>query len=130
MDKTHKAKQLYEAIDARDPEAILSSLSNGFLGEVSAGMPLAVGGHHEGREAMLRDVWLKVFAVYDVRLEVESFLEAEDDVVVAIGNYRGTERQTTRPFDARFAHVLRVSAEGITSLEQITDTGNWRPVAG
>ena len=44
------ASRLYEAINARDPKAILSSLSDDFVGELSRGMPLGVGGRHAGRD--------------------------------------------------------------------------------
>lgn len=119
------ASRLYDAINARDPEAILRSLTKDFVGEVSAGMPLGVGGRHEGPEAMLGDVWARVFAVYDLSLEVERYLEAEDGWVVVLGSYVGVERASGRAVKARFAHVLSVREDGIASLEQITDTRRW-----
>jgi ketosteroid isomerase-like protein len=122
---TETAARLYAGFDARDPEAILASLSPEFTGVVSAGMPLGVGGRHDGPDAMLVDCWARVFSVYDMTLEVERYLESGPTTVVAIGNYRGTERETSREMDARFAHVLEVSEAGITSLEQITDTNSW-----
>lgn len=125
MDSIAVARRLYDAMQARDPEAILSSMSPGFVGQVSAGMPLDVGGRHEGPEAMLREVWMPVFGKYDIRLDVERYLASPDDVVV-LGHYRGTERGSgAAEFAARFAHVLTVGEDGIRSLEQITDTRAW-----
>ena len=121
-----RARRLYDAMAGHDPEAILASLSDDFVGVVSAGMPLGVGGRHEGRNAMLQDVWAPVFAAYDVRLDVERYLAAGDEVVV-LGHYRGTPRSGGEQFGARFAHLLTVGADGIVSLEQITDTGSWAP---
>ena len=119
------AGRLYDAINARDPQAILNSLSEDFVGEVSSGMPLGVGGRHVGPEAMLQDVWVRVFGAYELTLEIERFLETEDGWVVVLGDYVGRERSNGRAVKARFAHVLSVREDRITSLEQITDTRRW-----
>ncbi len=124
-DTTAGARQLYAALAARDPGSILAALSDDFVGRVSDGMPLAVGGRHDGPDAMLREVWAPIFSAYDVHLDVDAYLPSGDDVVVALGHYRGTERATGRALDARFAHVLTVRGERVTGLEQITDTRRW-----
>lgn len=119
------AMRLYDGMAARDPQAIHDALAEDFVGEVSDGMPLGVGGRHEGRERMITDVWGTVFTAYDVRVEVERYLACGTDEVVAVGHYRGSERATGRPVDAAFAHVLRVGDGRIASLRQITDTRGW-----
>jgi ketosteroid isomerase-like protein len=124
-DPVNAARRLYEAIATRDARAILAAMTEDFVGDVSPGMPLGVGGRHEGREAMLRDVWGRVFAAYDVRLDVDRYLACGDDTIVAIGRYRGAERATAQPVDARFAHVLTVHDGHVSGLEQITDTRAW-----
>jgi ketosteroid isomerase-like protein len=120
------ARRLYDGFAARDAVAIRDALSEDFVGDVSAGMPLGVGGRHEGRDAMLRDVWMKVFGAYDMRVEAEDFHVAGDDVVVAVGAYRGVERASGRDVEAGFAHVLTVREGRVTALRQITDTERWR----
>ena len=52
------AQRLYDAIAARDAPAILDAMSDDFVGRVSAGMPLEVGGRHDGPEAMLHEGWI------------------------------------------------------------------------
>lgn len=121
---TEVARRLYAAMAAHDPEAILDSLADDFVGHVSAGMPLGVGGRHEGPDAMLQGVWLPVFGAFDIRLDVDRYLAFGDEVVV-LGHYRGTPRAGGHEFGARFAHLLTVSENGISSLEQITDTASW-----
>ena len=127
------AQRLYDAIAARDAPAILDAMSDDFVGRVSAGMPLEVGGRHDGPEAMLHEVWIPVFAAFEMNVDVECFLPSGEDTVVALGHYRGVERRTGRRVHARFAHVLDVDEERITALEQITDTRCWasalRPAA-
>jgi 2-(1,2-epoxy-1,2-dihydrophenyl)acetyl-CoA isomerase len=118
------ARRLYDGFLAHDAAAIMALLHPDFEGRVSAGMPLGVGGRHSGAEAMMRDVWIPVFAAYDVRVEADELLECGDRVV-AVGGYRGTEREGSAPFDASFAHVLTIGDGLITALHQITDTASW-----
>ena len=117
-------RRLYDGFLAHNPAAIMALLQPGFEGRVSAGMPLGVGGPHSGAEAMMRDVWVPVFTAYDVRVEADELLECGERVV-AVGGYRGTERQGGAPFDAAFAHVLTIDDGLITALRQITDTASW-----
>jgi len=123
--QTDAAQRLYDAFAARDPQAILASLHPEFVGDVSAGMPLGVGGRHEGPEAMLRDVWAPVFAHYEMSVEAEELLPSGPDRVVAVGHYRGTERESGHEVEASFAHVLVISDDRVVSLRQITDTASW-----
>jgi 2-(1,2-epoxy-1,2-dihydrophenyl)acetyl-CoA isomerase len=119
------AHRLYDAIAAHDRDAILDALDPAFVGEASDGMPLGVGGRHEGGEAMLREVWGPILRAYDVRVDAEQYLPCADAHVVVVGRYRGTERATGRPLDAAFAHVLTVRDDRVASLRQITDTRAW-----
>ena len=119
------ARRLYAGMAARDPRRILGALTDDFVGDVSEHMPLGVAGRHEGAEAMLREVWGPVFGVFDLVVDAERFLPSGADTVVVTGRYRGAERATGRPLDARFAHVLTVRGDRISALEQITDTRGW-----
>lgn len=128
-DQLDAARRLYEAFAARDAPAILAALDDDFVGTVSPGMPLGVGGRHEGPITMLRDVWGPIFLAYEMRVEAERYYPSGDDHVIAVGHYRGNERESGRPVDAAFAHVLTVRDGRITALEQITDTARWRQAA-
>jgi len=119
------ASRLYDAFAARDAGALLAALHPSFAGVVSAGMPLGVGGRHEGPEAMLAEVWAPVFTVYDVVPEADELLLSGSERVVAVGAYRGTVRATGAPVDAAFAHVLRIDGGRVSELVQITDTASW-----
>ena len=123
-DQLDLARRLYAGFVAHDPQAIRGVLHDDFTGYVSAGMPLGVGGRHEGPDAMLRDVWARVVMTYDVRVEADELLPS-GDTVVAVGGYRGVERTTQRPFDAAFAHILTFRDGLIDGLTQITDTASW-----
>jgi uncharacterized protein len=121
------ARRLYEALASRDLEALRDALADDFVGQVSDGMPLAVGGEHTGPDAMIRDVWRKVFETYEIHVEAERFYPSGDDHVVAVGHYRGAVRASGRPIEASFAHVLTIRDGRIAHLHQITDTGSWAP---
>jgi ketosteroid isomerase-like protein len=124
-DQTPTARRLYEAFASRDLEALRDALADDFVGQVSAGMPLAVGGEHIGPEAMIRDVWSKVFETYELHVDAERFYPSGDDHVVAVGHYRGTVRASGQPIEASFAHVLTIRDGRIARLDQITDTRRW-----
>lgn len=128
-DHLDAARRLYEAFAARDAPAILAALDDDFVGTVSPGMPLGVGGRHEGPITMLRDVWGPIFLAYEMRVEAERYYPSGNDHVIAVGRYRGNERESGRAVDAAFAHVLTVRDGRITALEQITDTARWRQAA-
>jgi ketosteroid isomerase-like protein len=129
QDPTAIAQRLYDAFAARDGEALLAAMTEDFVGTVSAGMPLGVGGRHQGRDAMLRDCWAQVFMAYDMNVEPDRYLVCAPDEVVVLGSYRGSERATSDPVDARFAHVLTLRDGLVASLEQITDTRSWAAAA-
>ncbi len=129
QDPTAIARRLYDAFAAHDGEALLAAMTEDFVGTVSTGMPLGVGGRHEGRDAMLRDCWAQVFINYDMAVEADRYLVCARDEVVVLGSYRGTERATGDPVDARFAHVLSLRDGHVASLEQITDTRSWAAAA-
>lgn len=124
------ARRLYDALAAHDGPALLDVLAEDFVGDVSEGMPLGVGGVHRGREAMLREVWGPVFAAYRIHVELDELHPSGPDRAIAIGHYRGTNRNDGAVVDARFAHVLTIEDDRITALRQITDTNRWRITDG
>jgi uncharacterized protein len=121
------AKRLYEALASRDVDVLRAALADDFVGQVSDGMPLGVGGEHRSPEAMIRGVWGKVFATYEVDVEPERFYPSGNDHVVAVGHYRGFVRASGQPIEASFAHILTIRDGRIARLHQITDTGRWAP---
>ncbi|HEY8545766.1 MAG TPA: nuclear transport factor 2 family protein [Acidimicrobiales bacterium] len=122
--------RMYRAFAERDLDGLRSVLAGDFVGHVSAGMPLGVGGRHDGAEAMIHDVWLPVFGAYDVTPVPDSIVEVGDTAVVH-GWYRGTVRATGEEVAAELVHLLTLDGERdrITGLRQVTDTASWPPPA-
>jgi len=119
------ARQLYAALRAQDPGAVLSALTPQFRGIVSEGMPAGLGGTYDGRETMLRDCLARVFAVIDLRPAPAEYLPVSADRMIVLGRYEGTARTTGRPLSAAFAHILRFADGRVSELAQITDTARW-----
>ncbi|MDT7792449.1 MAG: 2-(1,2-epoxy,2-dihydrophenyl)acetyl-CoA isomerase, partial [Mycobacterium sp.] len=51
------AQQLYRALAVGDREALSELLHPEFVGHATDGLPLDMGGRHDGPEAMQRDLW-------------------------------------------------------------------------
>src|SRR5258707_15591004 len=117
--------QLYDAFASRDAPRLRAALHPEFVGHVSAGMPLGVGGTHTGPDQMLADVWIPVAVAYDVSPIPDDLFVVGPDCIVAVGGYRGTVRGTGAAVDAAFAHVLRLRDGLVKELRQITDTASW-----
>jgi Domain of unknown function (DUF4440) len=95
-DRLQIARCLYQAFAAHDAAALLTVLAPGFRGVVCEGMPQDLGGIYDGAETMLRDCWVHVFALLDLRPVPAEYLPITDDRVVVLGRYEGTARGTGR----------------------------------
>ncbi|RJO74738.1 polyketide cyclase [Nocardia panacis] len=122
---TEIAAKLYDALARHDALATHDLLTDDFEGTVSAGMPLGVGGHHHGPTAMVKDVWGRVAAAYDIHVDPIEYLHVDHHRVVVTGRYWGTARSGHGDVDAAFAHIITTRDDRITALTQITDTRRW-----
>jgi len=123
--RTETIRSLYSALAQGDSDAVRRLLADDFVGTVSPGMVLGLGGEYLGAEAMRRDFWWRLGAVFRVRAEPEHFHDGVDDTVSVSGWYRGACRTTGRPVEARFVHTITFAGERIARLEQLTDTAAW-----
>lgn len=124
--KVSMAQQLYRALAAGDREALSMLLHPDFVGQVTDGLPLNMGGRHDGPEAMRRDVWWTIGRHYKVEAQPEEFHLLDDDRLFVAGHYRGEGRASGRRLDAAFIHLIAFAADGlIVSLQQLTDSAAW-----
>ena len=124
--KVSKAQQLYQALAAGDRDALSTLLHPDFVGNVTDGLPLEMGGRHEGPEAMRRDVWWTIGRHYKVEVQPEEFRLLDDGRLFVAGHYRGEGRTSGRRLDAAFIHLIAFATDGlITSLRQLTDSAAW-----
>jgi ketosteroid isomerase-like protein len=120
---------LYSALREGDAETLLAVLHPEFRGRVTEGLPFGIGGHAEGPQEMLRDVWGRAAAHYAMHPEPDEVQPLADGRVLVLGWYLGSARATGGPVRARFAHVIRLRDGLVAELEQITDSARWRAAA-
>ncbi len=124
MSNLTAVQRLYAAL-AQGDHAIAREL---FAPEIewihTAGFP--GGGRHVGAEAVVhevfdqhRDDWTEWQAVVHQWLEM-------GDTVVALGEYRGTSRETARFMTAAFAHVYDLQDGKIIRFREYADTAHIR----
>lgn len=129
--KVSKAQQLYQALAAADRDALSMLLHPDFVGEVTDGLPLEMGGRHDGPEAMRRDVWWTIGRHYNVEVQPDEFRLLDDGRLFVAGHYRGQGRSSGRHLDAAFIHLIDFATDGlITSLQQLTDSAAWVQALG
>jgi 2-(1,2-epoxy-1,2-dihydrophenyl)acetyl-CoA isomerase len=129
--KVSTAQQLYRALAAGDRESLTALLHPGFVGQVTDGLPLDMGGRHDGPEAMRRDVWWTIGRHYKVEVQPEEYRLLDDGRLFVAGHYRGEGRASGRRLDAAFIHLIAFADDGlIESLEQLTDSAAWVEALG
>jgi 2-(1,2-epoxy-1,2-dihydrophenyl)acetyl-CoA isomerase len=129
--KVLTAQQLYQALAAADREALSLLLHPDFVGHITDGLPLDMGGRHDGPEAMRRDVWWTIGRHYKVVVQPEELRLLDDGRLFVAGHYRGEGRASGRRLDAEFIHLIAFATDGrITSLRQLTDSAAWVQALG
>jgi 2-(1,2-epoxy-1,2-dihydrophenyl)acetyl-CoA isomerase len=124
--KVSTAQQLYRALAAGDRKALSTLLHPDFVGHATDGLPLDMGGRHDGPEAMQRDLWWTIGRHYKVEAQPEDFRVLDDGRLFVAGHYRGEGRASGRRLDAAFIHLIGFAADGrIVSLRQLTDSAAW-----
>jgi 2-(1,2-epoxy-1,2-dihydrophenyl)acetyl-CoA isomerase len=124
--KVSTAQWLYRALAAGDRAALSTLLHPDFVGHATDGLPLDMGGRHDGPEAMQRDLWWTIGRHYKVEAQPEDFRVLDDGRLFVAGHYRGEGRASGRRLDAAFIHLIGFAADGrIASLRQLTDSAAW-----
>jgi 2-(1,2-epoxy-1,2-dihydrophenyl)acetyl-CoA isomerase len=125
------AQQLYRALAVGDRDALSELLHPEFVGHATDGLPLDMGGRHDGPEAMQRDLWWTIGRHYKVEAQPEEFRLLDDGRLFVAGHYRGEGRKSGRRLDATFIHVIAFADDGrIASLHQLTDSAAWVQALG
>ncbi len=110
----------YAANDRGDLDGMLESFAEDISWTEAAGFPYA--GTYVGPEAVTAYVFQRIQDDWDDYTVVIDELVDGGDVVVGIGTYSGTHRETGRFFAARVAHVWRLAGGRVVAFEQFTDT--------
>ncbi|HYG75164.1 MAG TPA: nuclear transport factor 2 family protein [Planctomycetota bacterium] len=120
MSNVEVVQKMYEAFGRSDRVTILDLLDPNVEWVQNDGFP--GGGRHFGAEAVLNNVFAKLKREWDVwQAPVSEWLDA-GEIVVAVGEYRGTYKATGRSMKAAFAGLYRVRNGRIVQFRQFTDT--------
>lgn len=110
----------YAAAAKGDLEGMLADLAPDARWTESEGFPLA--GTYIGTKEIIANVFARMPELWtDFRFELDRLIAAED-LVVALGAYRGVSVSTGLLLDARAVHVWTVREGVLISFEQICDT--------
>src|SRR5246127_5619893 len=124
--KVSTAQRLYAALAAGDRAALSTLLHPEFVGHATDGLPLGMGGRHDGPEAMQRDLWWTIGRHYKVEAQPEDFLLLDDSRLFVAGHYRGEGRASVRRLGAGVIHLIGFAVDGrMSSLRQLTDSAAW-----
>ncbi|MEA5427694.1 nuclear transport factor 2 family protein [Arcicella lustrica] len=84
------------------------------------GFPYA--GTYVGLENVTQNVFSRLGSEWiDYKFTPEDYV-ASDDKVVAYGTYKGIYKRTSKPFEARVAHIWKLKDGKIINFEQFVDS--------
>jgi 2-(1,2-epoxy-1,2-dihydrophenyl)acetyl-CoA isomerase len=118
-------RRLYPALAAGDRDTLLATLAPDFQADLPDGFPQGIGGARDSAEAMIRDTWWKIGALYSVKVHPRQWITTDDGRLLVVGRYVGRGRESGREFDASFMHLWTVDGDRVTHLEHCTDTAQW-----
>jgi len=117
-------KAHYDASDRGDIDGMLAPLAADARWTEMAGFPYA--GTYVGPDEVRAGVFERIGAEWDgYTAEITELIDG-GDTIVGLGTYSGTYTATGRWFEARVAHVWRLSGGEVVAFEQFTDTARVR----
>ena len=123
-DNVRVAKQTYEAFGRGDVPAVLENFHSDVEWHAAEGLPW--GGVHTGPNAVAENVFGAVMAEIDgFALNIDRFIEGNDDVVLVLGRYSGTGKKGGKSLDAAFAHVWELDDGKLKRFLHYTDTARF-----
>lgn len=111
---------LYEAFGRGDVPAVMGMMDEQIVWTEAEGFPW--GGSHQGPDAVLNDVFLKIVDAWDgFQASADEYI-GDGDTVVAVGQYSGTYKETGKDVRLPFATLWRVRDGKVSEFRQFTDT--------
>ena len=111
-------RRLYQA--RGNPEVISQVLASNVRWEVVDGFPY--GAVYQGLDSVLHGFFGRLFADFDEFVADGTEFFESGEHVIALGNYSGRAKKTSKRFTARFAHVWTLKDGVIVCLQQCADT--------
>lgn len=111
---------LYAAFARGDVPAVLAAFASNIRWTEAEGFPY--GGTYVGPDAILQNVFARLGSEWDGFAAAPHEFIANNDTVVALGEYSGTYKATGKSFKTPFAHVWKFDGDRVISFRQHTDT--------
>lgn len=119
-DNLQLVRGLYDAFAHGDVGPVLAAFSPDIVWHEAEGFPY--GGTYSGPDAVLKNVFMPLGSEWTPFEVAPRQFVAQDDTVVALGDYRGTYKATGKRFTAPFAHAWKVRNGKVVEFRQYTDT--------
>lgn len=121
QENTRIVRQAYEHFKNGDIPALLDLYSDDIDWQLPQMESVPFSGKHRGRDGVA-EFFQSVADAQDVlTFNPEQFI-AQDDKVVALGNYSWRVKATGREFDADWAHVWTIKDGKVVGFKEYTDT--------
>jgi ketosteroid isomerase-like protein len=117
---TELVRGIYDAFAQGDIPTVLAALAPDVHWTEAEGGPY--GGTSVGPQAVLDNVFMKLGGEWDGFSAVPNAFVAQDETVVALGEYSATYKGTGKSFTAPFAHVWTLQDGKAVRFQQYTDT--------
>lgn len=118
-----RIESVYNAMADGDVETILSHFDEDIVWTEAEGFPTSNDdGVFRGHKEVVDGVFSFLFSEFESFESPPERFVADEDTVVAIGDYRGTHAGTGDSFEARFVHVWDFEGDKVVAFEQIADT--------
>jgi ketosteroid isomerase-like protein len=113
-------KRLYEAIENRDAEAVERLLEDDVEWIVPATLPW--GGRRRGFDDVAEGTAILQESVHSAKFERDEYVDVGNGEVLVLGRLSGEGALTGAPFEAEYAHHIRVSDGRVTRFQAYIDT--------
>lgn len=111
----------YAASARGDLDGMLKCLADDVAWTEMAGFPYA--GTYIGPDEVRRNVFERIGAEWEnYSADPEELIDAPGDVIVAVGSYSGTYKNTGKFMRVRVVHIWRLKNGAVVNFEQFTDT--------
>ena len=125
-------RRLYEAFDRGDFPTIEKGVSKTVLWNEADNSLYCEGSPYRSFAEIYEKVFTPNARDFDnFRLEIDRFLDASDNHVVAAGRYRGKCKETGRELKSQFCHVMHLDDSGkVDFFQEYVDTYDQAQVTG
>jgi 2-(1,2-epoxy-1,2-dihydrophenyl)acetyl-CoA isomerase len=115
---------LYPALADGRVDDVMRLLSPEFVVSATPGLPMGLGGRHEGPEAAWKAFWRAIGQSFSISLDSQEWIDCGDGRLLVLGRYVG-RALSGGELDAAFVHLWAAEDGRLTYLWHLTDSALW-----